>query len=103
MANGIGRVVAIAEHVVESFEACDGLILPEGSEQIGEFVLRNVELAHSFSERNEDRMFRRTVVAGIEFGLPLIEKGKRGGGVSDFVTEIVGDAAVRVDVEEVLA
>ena len=42
-------------------------------------------------------------VAGVEFALPLIEEFEGGGGVSDFVAEIVRDAAVGVDVEEMLA
>src|SRR5208282_4401925 len=48
-------------------------------------------------------MFRSATVAGVEFGLPLIEQGERGCGIADFVAEIVGDAAVGVDVEKMLA
>ena len=103
MADGIRGVVAIGQDVVEGFEARDGLILAEGDEQVGEFVLGNVELAHGFSQRHEYWMFRSAFVAGIEFVLPLIEEFERGRGVADFVAQIVGDAAVGVDVEEMLA
>ena len=66
-------------------------------------MLGDVELADGFRESYEYRMLRSAVVAGVEFALPLIEEFERGGGVSDFVAEIVGDAAVGVDVEEMLA
>ena len=42
-------------------------------------------------------------VAGVELVLPLIEKREGSSRVADFVAEIVGDAAVGVDVEEMLA
>ena len=103
MADGIRGVAAIGQDVVESFEAGDGLILAEGDEQVGEFVLGNVEKADGFRERDEDGMLRDAFVAGVEFALPLVEQFERGGGVADFVAQIVGDAAVGVDVEEMLA
>src|SRR5580698_2909913 len=103
MADWIRRVAAVGEHVVECFEASDGLVLAEGAEQVGKFVLWDFELAHGFCERDENRVTRSSRVAGVEFGLPLIEERERGGGVADFVAEIVGNAAVGVDVNEVLA
>src|ERR1017187_7514474 len=48
-------------------------------------------------------MLRGAVVAGIEFVLPLIQQLERGGGVADLISQVVGDAAVGVDVKEVLA
>ena len=87
MADGIRGVVAIAEHVVECLETCDGLILAERDEQIGKFVLGDFELAHCFGQRDEDGMFRCAVVAGVEFALPLVEQFERGGGVADFVAQ----------------
>ena len=44
MADGIGGVTTVGKHVGEGLEASDGLILAEGAEEIGEFVLGNVEL-----------------------------------------------------------
>src|SRR5882762_11512336 len=44
-----------------------------------------------------------TVVAGVQFGFPLIQELEGGGCVADFVAEIVGDSAVRIQVEKVLA
>jgi hypothetical protein len=37
-------------------------------------VLRNIELAHGFGQGHEDRMFRRALVAGVEFLLPLVQQ-----------------------------
>ena len=103
MSDGIRRIAAVGENVVESFEAGDGLVLAEGDEEIGKFVLRDVELVDSLGQGDENRMARIALVAGVEFGLPFIEQGQGGRGVADFVAQIVGDAAVGVDVEEILA
>ena len=43
------------------------------------------------------------MVAGIELGLPFIEQGEGCGGIADFVTEVVRDAAIGIDVQEILA
>jgi len=56
-----------------------------------------------FRQRDKDRMLGMAVIAGIQFGFPLIEQCQRGPSVSDFVTQIIGDAAVGVDIAEVLA
>jgi hypothetical protein len=42
-------------------------------------------------------------IAGVEFGFPLIEQEQRCVAITGFVSEIVGDAAVGIDVEEMLA
>ena len=95
--------MAIGEDVVEGLEARDGLILTEGCQQIGKFMLRDLELADGLRQGDEDWMFRCAFVAGIEFALPLVEKFEGCGGVADFVAEIVGDTAVGVDIEKMLA
>ena len=77
MAYGIGRVAAIGQEVVEGFEAGDGLVLAEGAEQIGEFVLRNFEFLNCFRQRYEDGMPRSSPIAGFEFRLPLVEQRER--------------------------
>ena len=89
--------MAIRQHVIEGFEARNGLILAERGEQIGEFVLRDVESLDGVRQRHEYGMLRRTLVTGVEFVLPLIEKFQRCGGVADFVAEIIRNAAVGVD------
>ncbi len=66
-------------------------------------MLRNVELFHRFGERDEHRMFRDALIAGVEVGLPLVEQFQRDSRVAHFIAEVVGNAAVSVDVEEVLA
>src|SRR5579863_10196371 len=100
MADGIRGIPAVGEDIVEGFETSDRLVLTEGREEIGEFVFWDVELFDGFGERNENGMARNALIAGIEFGLPFVEQGEGCAGVSDFVAQIVGDAAIGVDVEE---
>ena len=57
---------------------------------------------NGFGKCDEDRMFRCSCVAGIQFALPLVEKFERCVGVADFVPEIVRNAAVGVDIEKML-
>src|ERR1019366_4989711 len=102
MAYGVRRIAAVGEDMVEGFETGDGLVLAEGDEEIGEFVLGNGELFHGLCQRDENGMARVAVVAGIEFSLPLIEQGERCSRFSNFVAEVVGDAAIGVDVQEIL-
>ncbi len=102
MAYGIRRIAAIGEDVFESLETSNGLVLAEGDEQVGEFVLGNAELSHSLRQRDKNRMAWSSRVTGIELRLPLIEQGERCRGIADFITEIVGDSAIGVNVQEVL-
>ena len=102
MAHGIGRIAAVGEDVVESLEASDGLVLAESDEEIGELVLGDFELPDGLGQGDKNGMARIAVVAGLEFGLPLVEQGQGGRRITDFVAEIVGDAAIGVDVEEIL-
>ena len=99
----IGRVVAIAHHVVEGFKTCDGLILAKGGQKIGELMRRYIELPDGFSQRNKHRMFRGAPIARLEFTVPLVEQFQRSGGVTNFVSEVIRDTAVGVDVEKMLA
>ena len=48
-----------------------------------------------------DLMARLAAITGVELPSPEIKQGEGLGGVSDFVAEIVGDAAVSVDAMEV--
>ena len=43
-----------------------------------------------------------TLITRIELGFPLIEKLQRRGGIPSFIAEIAGDAAVRVNIIEML-
>ena len=70
MADGIRGIPAVAEEVIESLVAGDGLILAESDEEIGEFVVRNAALANGFGERDEDGMTRRGF-RGVGFSLAL--------------------------------
>src|SRR5579871_3988079 len=102
MAHRICRVLAVSKHIVEGLEAGDSLILTKGDQQIGKFMLRNFKLAHRFCQRDKYRMLWRSLVTGVKFTLPLIEKFERGGCIADFIAEIVRDPAVRVHVVKVL-
>ena len=66
-------------------------------------VLGNVEFSNRLGESDENGVTRTALIAGIEFGLPFIEQGERRSGISHFVAEVVGDPAIGVDVEEILA
>jgi len=103
MTDRIGGVAAVSEQVVEGFVPCDRLVLAEGGEQIGELMPGNVEFADGAGEGNENGMARIAVVAGVEFGFPLIEQLQGGCGASSFVAKIVGYPAVGVNVKKVLA
>ncbi len=97
-ADGIGRVAAVAQHVVHGLVARDGLVLAKGDEQIGERLLGNRAGADGFSQRDKHRMARAAFVAGVQFPGPTDrEAPERGGRVADFVAQIVGDAAVGID------
>src|SRR5713101_3592843 len=48
-------------------------------------------------------MARAAFIAGVELRFPLVEQDQRCLVITGFVSEIVGDAAVGIDVEEMLA
>src|SRR5689334_16955485 len=79
----IGRVVAVSENVVEGCEASDGLILAEGGQKIRKLMLRDIEFTDRFSQRDEYGMFRRSVIARLEFTLPLVEEFQRSRRIAD--------------------
>src|SRR5579863_8672715 len=103
MADGIRGVTAISQDVVEGFEPGDGLVLAEGAKQVRKFILRDSKFADGFRQRYKHRMARSSAIAGFELCFPLVEERERGGGVANFITEVVGDAAIGVHVEEMLA
>src|SRR5215467_202075 len=102
MADRIRRVLAVAEQIGECAITSGHLILTERRQEIRELVPRNLKLPDGFGERNEDGMTGSTVVACNQFPFPLIEQPQRERRISDFVTQVVRDAAVRVDVREML-
>src|SRR6185312_10346604 len=100
VANRIRRIAAVIEHILESWKACYGLVLPEGLQQIGKRLLRNGKLAHGFRQRNEYGMARMARITSVKFDLPLVEQFERSGGIAHFVAKIVGNAAIGVNVEK---
>src|SRR5258708_25997573 len=102
MADRIRRVVAIAEQIVESFVAVHGLVLAKRGQQVGEGLFWDVELAYGRGQGDEYGVARTSLIAGVEFRLPFVEQEERCPAIAGFVSEVVGDAAVGVDVEEML-
>jgi hypothetical protein len=72
-AHGIGRVAAVAEHLVHIGVTRDGLILAEGDKQIGERFFGNLASADGLGERDKDWMAGAALVAGVELASPEIE------------------------------
>src|SRR5205814_9871140 len=103
VADRIGRITTIAKQIVKRWIASGGLVLTERDEQIGEGLLGNIERAHSFAESYEYRMPRRLGVTTVKLCLPFVEPNQRLSWIANFVTQIIGDPAIRVDIEEMLA
>ena len=101
-ADGIRGVKAVADHRVPSLIALRSLILPESFQQIGERLLGNIFIEDGLAQRYENRMRRLAFITKIEFAFPPIEKFEGARGVRDFIAEVVGPAAVRINVVEML-
>ena len=100
-ADGIRGVAAVAEGIGHGGETGDGLILAEGDEQIGEWLLGDVAGADRFGEGDEDGMTGLAAIAGVELFTPEVEQGEGLFGIADLVAEVIGNAAVGVDGVEV--
>src|SRR5258708_107269 len=89
--------------MIKGFKAGDDLVLAKGNQKIRKLMLRNVELTHGLSQGNKDGMAGGTLITLVKLGLPLAEQGQRLLGISYFIAQIVGNAAVGIYVEKVLA
>src|SRR6266404_6612794 len=96
------RIDAIIQDRVPSGIPLDRLILAKGFEQVGEGLLGNFFGGDGLAQRDEDRMRRMPGIAGVQFLLPPIKKFEGALRVRNFVTEIVGPAAIGVDVVKML-
>ena len=56
MANRVGGVVAVSQHIVERRIAPDALVLAKRGQQVGKRLARNVALADCLPERDENGM-----------------------------------------------
>ena len=111
MTDRIGRIAAISEQIVEALVAEDRLVLAERRQQIGKLMLGNSELPDGFGQRDKNRM-RRTLAArlrrlqpaihGAQFFFPAVKQSQSYLCVADLIAEIVGDAAVGVNIEKML-
>src|SRR5216683_3632281 len=48
-------------------------------------------------------MARTSHITGVEFRFPLVEQKERYLAIAGFITEVVGDAAIGIDIEEMLS
>ena len=103
VAHRIRRIAAVAQQIVERFVAGDALILPERGQQVRKFMLRNFKLAHGLGERDKYGMPGMPVIARISSASHWSSNCKDAAAVAHLVAQIVRDAAIRIDVEEVLA
>lgn len=101
-ADGIRGKNAVADHGVPSRITLDGLVLAEGAQEIGEGLFGNILGRYGLAQREEDGMRRAAVVAIVEFALPPIEEFEGALFLRDFVAEIIGPAAIGVEVVEML-
>ena len=101
-ADGICRIDAVADHGVPRRVTPDGLILTECFEKIGERLLGDIFGHDRFAQRNEYRVRRTTVVAGVQLCFPPVEQFQRAPGIRYFVPEIVSPATVGINVVEML-
>src|SRR5215472_8813039 len=103
MADWVCRIAAIAKNVSECLKPGDRLVLSKSNQQIGKLMLRNGKLADGLSERNKHRMLWRTRITSVQFSFPLVEHLQRLLRVAYLIAQIVGDAAVGIDVIKMLA
>ena len=95
--DGVRGVSAVLQEFVEGRVIGLRLILPERDEQILERLGRDGFLADRLLQRDHHRVFRRAVVASLQFALPPCEQRQRGVAAARFIGEIVGPTAVRID------
>src|SRR6185369_11189968 len=89
MTHRIRGVAAVAQQVFKSLKASDRLVLAKRFQQIVEWLLRNIKLVYGLFKRDKNSVPRIAGIAGVEFGLPLVEHLERGVRVADFITQIV--------------
>ncbi len=78
------------------------MVLAECSQQIGKGLLGNVFGDYRFAQCDEDGMRGPAVVTRIEFALPPIKKFEGALFLGNFVAEIVGPAAISIEIVEML-
>ncbi len=73
MSNGIGGILAIPQHISKHGISPGRLVLAKGPQQIGEFVLRNIQFVHGRPQSDKNRVPGLSGVALFQFRFPLIE------------------------------
>ena len=93
---------AIVDHGIPCGITLDGLILAEGPQKIGKRLLRNTFGEDRFAQRDEDGMRRAAMVTIIQLTLPPIEELEGALFLRNFVAEIIGPAAISIEIIEML-
>src|ERR1017187_2731929 len=101
-AHRIRRIAAISQYFVPVAVARDGLILHESLDQVGKRLAGNSVLPHRIAERHKHRMRGAALVHGVQFGAPPVQQAQAFGAAAHFIAQVVGPAAIRVDVIEIL-
>src|SRR6266851_2404707 len=102
MADRVGRVFAVAEELVISSVSFDQLILLESKKKIDKRFSGNVKTPNRVLESNHDGMTRLALIATHELFFPPAQQAQGAGSSAGFVGQIVGPAAISVDVVKML-
>jgi len=98
----VRRVFAILKNFLEAAVARCRLVALERRDEIVKGLDRELMLRCGPLERDEHRMRGGAVVHPVQFLPPPCEQAQTLRGIADLVTQIVGPAAKRVDVIEIL-
>ena len=101
-ADGIGGIDAVVQDGIPSCVALDGLILPKSPQQIGKRLLWDFFRDDGVTKGDEYGMRWISLEARVQLMFPPIEQLEGALRIGDFVAEIVGPAAIRIYVIEML-
>src|SRR5246127_82475 len=101
-ANGIRGVNAVIEKRFPGRKAFYGLVLTKGFQQISERLPGKVLRNDGFAQRDKDGMRWAAFLASVQFPLPPVEQFQSALRIGDFIAEVVGPAAIGVEIVEML-
>jgi hypothetical protein len=79
-----------------------GLIVAKGNEQIGKWLDGDIQRGNRFVQRDENRVRRLSRAAIAQFQVPLVEKRQGSYRIGNFVSQVIGPAAVGVQIVKML-
>ena len=101
-AHRVRRIAAVSEDVVPGGVTVNGLVLAKRDEQIGKRLDGNVERGNGFAQRDKNGVRRFSCVAIAQFLVPLVQQRQGFGRIGNFISQIVGPAAVGVQIVKML-